>query len=59
MGAIIFWDIILKEKRNNITGFINDLAKMAETITLAKAEIQNVLVIIITGSPFRGMTHII
>jgi ABC-type uncharacterized transport system substrate-binding protein len=59
MGAIIFWDILLKEKRNNITGLINDLVKMAETITLAKAEIQNVLAIIITGSPFRRMTYII
>ncbi len=59
MGAIIFWDILLKEKRNNITDLINDLVKMAETITLAKAEIQNELAIIITGSPSRRMTYII
>jgi len=59
MGAIIFWDILLKEKRNNITDPINDLVKMAETITLAKAEIQNELAIIITGSPYRRMTYII
>jgi hypothetical protein len=54
LGGILF-----KEKRYKITGLINDLVKMADTITLARAEIQNILTIIITGSPLHRMTYVI
>jgi hypothetical protein len=60
MSAHIFLGITLKEKKTEYNSRpLNDLVKMLETVSLAKAEIHKVSPIIIFGSPFPRRTYII